>query len=122
MEEEIRQKVKRNISKNSSRGLNNSSFKKSRIVRNNSNPSDEISANGNNDNPATGYINGNLNNAKFPSKSITKPTRKKMSTSDTNSSFGENYSTSPYMTNEKEYMLNWINYPGSTESTGKIQK
>lgn len=122
MEEKILQKIKRSINKNSSRGLNNSSIKKSRIVRNNSNPSDEMSMNGNIDNPATGYINGNVNNSKFPAKSISKPAQKKISTSDTNSSFGENFSTSPYVTNDKEYMLNCINFPGSTESTGKIQK
>lgn len=104
--------------------VNNSSLKKNRIVRNDSHPSDEMSANGYIDvnNPATGYINGNANNAKLPATLIKKPSKKKLSTSDTNSSFGENYSSSPYMNHEKEYMLNWINQPGSNESTGKAQK
>ena len=72
IKEEDLLEVKRSINKNSSRMVNNSSLKKNRIVRNDSNPSDEMSANGHIDvnNPVTGYINGNSNNAKLPATLI----------------------------------------------------
>lgn len=73
------------------------------------------------DNPATGYLNGDNNFATLPKKVLRKPNAK--SISDANSSFGENVSASPYMNPEKEYMLKCITKSGVEESeVGKPKK
>lgn len=103
--------------KNSTNSLNNTgSFKKRLIIRNGSNSSQERKLKNrlNPDNPNTGYINGMGPKLGFSTTGIKKPTKRK-SVSDTNSSFGDNGSTSPYMNPEKEYMLQCINKGGKVD-------
>ena len=108
MKEVNLQRIRRSINKHSSRLHNSNSMKKNRIVRNDTHLSDEMSANGKLDvnNPATGYINGNSNNARFQATIIKKPNNKQLVASETNSSYDENFSSSPYINPEKDYMLN----------------